>query len=948
MNIIPSQKDEDRRSCSLSIDIVSHVEKSDTLGGSRGFRGIDGSVLPSCVSRDEYISRTLNAERQVQMQRKAADKGPFKRMVKRFKAAAAVFVSHYYGIAHIILYVFLGLLGGLIIYGIERRGRLKMSFTDALFTGYSSITATGLMTVDFVQTRGGTKAIVLMLFSFGSQIMDSLLLISLKRYLWKKPPLISNLDQVQPAPKRKSIHAFSMESSSTVLDNHRINQFHALLTHRQERDALNLLIWIKIGYWFGMLFLAFIVYSICIASSPGLGKEIGERYTNGGGTAWVAFFMGCSSLTNAGISLFSDSYTIFAKSHFMLVFTVFILVFGNTGYPILLRGVVRLISIITKRISGERAERIHRLTKYILRFPRRLTVSLFPMRQTLILLGILVAITVVQCVDFLATDWSFLPSTLNVGEKLLNTFFQSICTRTTGFNTLDLSTLSQSTLVMFAIMMYIAVVPNVITMRFTRDSNDTSNENSNDKKKKKDEKDKKKKKDDDDSSSSDSSSSSSDSDDEEDDGVIGSIRESMPAPTTKEGVGFHLKRMILFDTTWIFLPWYIISVVEDKKFKSDSQNFTPFKVFFEVMSAYGTVGYSCGYPGLSSSFVGSMRNFSKYVIMIVMLMGRHRNLPDNIDQAILPSCLPLVEDRKIRDKSAKFIKETENMKAFNHLVTSSEALKEPRLSIGRKSFSSQRRKVSAEMDTLLPNRASSSSGSTRAKRSRRTASTTGTETHIPNIMVSPPFGGAVPMSTATSTRISPSSSSHHFDKGDSSRAGSMDIDMVKRDGAVKGSVLNLDDPPYASRHASFDYSSSSSSGPHPKHPHGILKKSPRNQGSASSGLSKVRFYNSKDPEVVVEDSDSSSDTTSSSSEYESDGNEDNDSVSDQTSVRGRSVEITMHEKTKKRDGTFSRRESLDVKPARTKSLDKDEDNSNHSNDSDNGGGRKKVHFSLDK
>lgn len=913
MNIIPSQKDEERRSCSLSIDIVSHVEMNDSLSGSRAFRGIDGSVLPACVSRDEYISRTLNAERQVQMQRKTANKSAFRRVVKRFKSAAAVFVSHYYGIAHIILYVILGFFGGLIIYGIEKRGRLNMSFTDALFTGYSSITTTGLMTIDFVQTRGGTKAIVLLLICFGSQIMDSLLLISLKRYLWKKPPLISNLDQVQPAPPKKSIHAFSMESSTAAaLDNHRINQFHALLTHRQERDALNLLIWIKVGYWFGMLFIVFVVYSICIAASPGLKKEIDERYLNGGGTAWVAFFMGCSSVTNAGISLFSDSYTIFSKTHFMLIFTIFVLIFGNTGYPILLRGVVRLINIIAKRISGERAERVHRLTKYILRFPRRLTISLFPMRQTLILLGILATITIVQCIDFLATDWNLLPSAFSAGEKLLNTLIQSICTRTAGFNTIDVSNLSQSTLVMFAIMMYVAVVPNVITMRFTRDSNDASNENGS---KKKGENNRKKY--DDDDSSSDSSSAS---DEDEDDDVANTNRERMPSPTTKEGVGFHLKRMILFDSTWVFLPWYIISVAEDKKFKNDSQNFTPFKVFFEVMSAYGTVGYSCGYNGLPFSFVGSMRKFSKYIIMIVMIMGRHRNLPDNIDQAILPSCLPLVEDRKIRDKSAKFIKETENMKAFNHLVTSSEAMKEPRLSMGRKSFSSQR-KVSAEMDTLLSEHASrSSSSSTRTKRSRRTASTTSTEMHIPKIFIDPQFSGSGSKSTAPSPQMSAQS---HPVVGENSRAGS--FDLTKNESTVQSGVISLGDTRYVGRHASFDYSSSD------RRPHGILKKGPKIL-SVTSGLSKVRFFDDENDEVVNDDSD-----TSSNSDMSSDDDDDG------KNVRGGSVEIALENNSYDTKASYIRRESLDINPARTRSLDHGSPNTKN-----NESGKKKVHFSLDK
>lgn len=72
----------------------------------------------------------------------------------------------------------------------------------------------------------------------------------------------------------------------------------------------------------------------------------------------------------------------------------------------------------------------------------------------------------------------------------------------------------------------------------------------------------------------------------------------------------------------------------------NARNFSIFGFFFEIMSAYGTVGLSLGYPGSPLSLSGQMSVVSKLVVMIVMLAGRHRGLPMSIDKAIyLPKLL---------------------------------------------------------------------------------------------------------------------------------------------------------------------------------------------------------------------------------------------------------------------------------------------------------------------
>jgi hypothetical protein len=58
-------------------------------------------------------------------------------------------------------------------------------------------------------------------------------------------------------------------------------------------------------------------------------------------------------------------------------------------------------------------------------------------------------------------------------------------------------------------------------------------------------------------------------------------------------------------------------------------------VLFEIVSAYGTVGLSLGYPGVNTSFSGQFRTLSKLIIIAMQIRGRHRGLPYALDRAIL-------------------------------------------------------------------------------------------------------------------------------------------------------------------------------------------------------------------------------------------------------------------------------------------------------------------------
>ena len=70
---------------------------------------------------------------------------------------------------------------------------------------------------------------------------------------------------------------------------------------------------------------------------------------------------------------------------------------------------------------------------------------------------------------------------------------------------------------------------------------------------------------------------------------------------------------------------------------------------FEVVSAYGTVGLSFGYPNVNASFSTEFGVVSKLVIIGMQIRGRHRGLPYELDRAIL---LPSESLHKTEDQDA--------------------------------------------------------------------------------------------------------------------------------------------------------------------------------------------------------------------------------------------------------------------------------------------------------
>lgn len=354
-----------------------------------------------------------------------------------------------------------------------------------------------------------------------------------------------------------------------------------------EYRAIKLLIKILALFYCGFHIISLCLYVgfITVADSYKEGiREIGVSPT------WWGIFTAQSVFNDLGLTLTPNSMFNFSRSVYVLVFSSFFIVIGNTGFPVILRFIIWIMFKLARPLSLFKES-----LGFLLDHPRRCFTLLFPSVPTWWLFIILVVLNVTDLVLFIVLDLNnrYLKE-IPTGYRILDGLFQAFSTRTAGFTVVDLSELHSAVQVSYMIMMYISVLPLAISIRRTNVYEEQSL------------------------------------------GVYIQKHEPEGAPdeSPTSFVGAHLRNQLSFDLWFIFLGLFIICVAEGSKVNS-SIRFTVFSILFEIISAYGTVGMSLGYPGRNESLAYEFSTVSKLVIIAMMIRGRHRGLPYALDRAIM-------------------------------------------------------------------------------------------------------------------------------------------------------------------------------------------------------------------------------------------------------------------------------------------------------------------------
>ena len=255
----------------------------------------------------------------------------------------------------------------------------------------------------------------------------------------------------------------------------------------------------------------------------------------------------------------------------------------------MLRFIIWVTSLFVRRDSGLWEE-----LRFLLDHPRRCFTLLFPSTATWWLFAVLVILNAIDLIFFIILDLNDSTVTmLPAGIRVLDGLFQAISTRTAGFSVVSLSSLHPAIQVSYLIMMYISVFPIAISMRKTNVYEEKS---------------------------------------------LGIYPGQVDDDEAKEQsyLGAHLRRQLSFDLWYVFLGLFVIAIVEGPRLGSTKDySFSLFNVLFEIVSAYGTVGLSLGYPGINASFSAEFAVLSKLIIIAMEIRGRHRGLPYALDRAVL-------------------------------------------------------------------------------------------------------------------------------------------------------------------------------------------------------------------------------------------------------------------------------------------------------------------------
>jgi Trk-type K+ transport system membrane component len=181
-----------------------------------------------------------------------------------------------------------------------------------------------------------------------------------------------------------------------------------------------------------------------------------------------------------------------------------------------------------------------------------------------------------------------------VGIRFVDGLFQAASTRTAGLAVVDLSKLHAAVQVSYMIMMYISVYPIAISLRRTNVYEERSL------------------------------------------GIYSYPDEEEEDAKEPSYVGTHLRKQLSFDLWYIFLGLFLLAIIEGSRLGDRGDyDFGMFAVLFEIVSAYGTVGLSLGYPDTTTSFCAQFKTLSKLIIIAMEIRGRHRGLPYELDRAIL-------------------------------------------------------------------------------------------------------------------------------------------------------------------------------------------------------------------------------------------------------------------------------------------------------------------------
>jgi trk system potassium uptake protein TrkH len=168
---------------------------------------------------------------------------------------------------------------------------------------------------------------------------------------------------------------------------------------------------------------------------PEILARSGGPKAGAGSVAWAAVFHAVSAFCNAGFSLAEQNLVPFIGDAPLVLAVSVLIVLGGIGFPVM----DELRRRAFDRLRGRRPERLSLHTRIVLR------------TSGILLLGV--------TAFYLATEWNGAFRKLTWSEAITAAYFQSVSSRTAGFNVVDLGAMGSAALMVTCIAMFIGASP---------------------------------------------------------------------------------------------------------------------------------------------------------------------------------------------------------------------------------------------------------------------------------------------------------------------------------------------------------------------------------------------------------------------------------------------------------------------------------------------------------
>jgi potassium uptake Trk family protein len=165
-----------------------------------------------------------------------------------------------------------------------------------------------------------------------------------------------------------------------------------------EYRSLKSLALILVLYFWGFTIFGVICLTPWILNEERWGSIVDEDGIN---RTWWAFFSTSTAFNDVGFTLTPDSMNSFNTAIWPLLVMTFLIIIGNTGFPVMLRWIIWITSKYVPTGSG-----IWEELKFLLDHPRRCFTLLFPSKATWWLFWILVILNSIDLMFFIVLDVS--------------------------------------------------------------------------------------------------------------------------------------------------------------------------------------------------------------------------------------------------------------------------------------------------------------------------------------------------------------------------------------------------------------------------------------------------------------------------------------------------------------------------------------------------------------